>query len=226
MYVTVVLLVLAVHWLHSRKALLPQEYLAGAADEAVAGIAGGLSNTRRAGAQQRLRLAGDIPGAPAVKALLTQIPHDPGELIDPTRIAARQLARLNRIWSAPLALSLTIVWLTLQTVLTLVYLIALGLVALAEPGTQLNQTESFASIASGTGAAASAACVILAFARRRDASSAYSWLQRAILIDLLVTRVFAFALIQFGAIPSVLLDLAMLAVLAAAAKTVELGRKT
>ncbi|MBB5868773.1 hypothetical protein F4553_002152 [Allocatelliglobosispora scoriae] len=217
MYVVLVLLVLGMHWLHGRRPLQPAEYLASALDEAVAGVAGGLDDQRRDEARQRLALAGGLPGSAAVGDLLDQIPHDPSELIDPTRAVARRLRWLNRIWTAPMALSLTKGLLVLQTLATLVTLLVLGLIALLEPGEQIAEAESFATAASTAGATASAICVIIGTLRRkREPASALAWLQRAVLVDLLVTRVFAFALEEFAAVPSVLLDLAMLTVLGVA----------
>ena len=63
----------------------PAEYLAAAADQAVAGLAGGFSARETATrARWYLTRAGDVPGADEVRALLDSVEHDADELPDPS----------------------------------------------------------------------------------------------------------------------------------------------
>jgi hypothetical protein len=222
MYVTVVLLVLAVHWLHGRRPLRAAEYLAGAVDEAVAGVGRGLAPARRRTATDRLRRAGEIRGAAATEALLTELPEDTTELADPTGRVGRMVRTVGgRVFGSRLALRITLVLLLLETAGTLFSLAFVAVAAAVRSGEQLNSVSTFATGASTVGTVASAVCVIIGFAyRRRSRTAAYGWYQRAVLIDLLVTRVFAFALDEFAAVPALLLDLAMLAILGHARRTI------
>jgi hypothetical protein len=72
MYVFVVSLVLVVHLLHGRRPHHPSEHLAGAVDQAVAGVVGGFTPRRRAEVYAQLRRAAGAPGRDEARAALAQ----------------------------------------------------------------------------------------------------------------------------------------------------------
>src|SRR3954451_814619 len=68
MYVFVAALVLLVHLLHGRNPHHPSEHLAGAVDQAVAGVVGRFTPRRRAEVHAQLRRAAGAPGAEETRA--------------------------------------------------------------------------------------------------------------------------------------------------------------
>lgn len=126
----------------------------------------------------------------------------------------------RRLFGSRLALRITILLLLPVTAATLISLALVAVTATIRPGEQLNSVDTFATGASTAGTVASSVCVVVGFVlRRRNPATALGWYQRAVLVDLLVTRVFAFALDEFAAIVAVLIDLVMLAVLGRARRT-------
>jgi hypothetical protein len=94
MYVTLVVLVLGTDWLSRRVPRAPSEYLAGAADHAVAGLVGGLTLRSRREADRLLELGRDAPHAAELRALLDAIGHDESQVPDPIGAVARRLEAL------------------------------------------------------------------------------------------------------------------------------------
>jgi hypothetical protein len=69
-----------------------------------------------------------------------------------------------------------------------------------------------------------AICVVVGIRRlRQDPRSAYTWFERAVLIDLLLTQPFVVAADQFSALPSIIIDLLMLAAFGAAKTAARAG---
>jgi len=70
------------------------------------------------------------------------------------------------------------------------------------------------TVASTCTAAVSGVCVLIGLRlRKRNRYAAFRWMQRAVLIDLLLTRVLVFISNQFAAVPSLIIDLLLLATL-------------
>jgi hypothetical protein len=218
MYAIVVLITLLVHWLHGRKAPQPSEFLAAALAEATAATDGGLSDRRRERALELIALAGDQPGAIQADALVRAMPSSRKELGDPL-IALRR--RAQRIGTPIVALRslrrITIGLLVLVSFIELLTILTIAVLDLFVPGTLRHDDPNVASIGGAVSGSASALCVIRGlWCYRRDKATAFSWFQRALLIDLLVTQVFVVASDQFSALPPIVVDLVMLGVLSAA----------
>src|SRR5256885_7821890 len=79
MYVFVAGLVLLVHLLHGRRTHHPSEHLAGAVDQAVAGVVGGFTPRRRAEVHAQLRPAHGAAGVEEGRALVRVGTGDPVE---------------------------------------------------------------------------------------------------------------------------------------------------
>jgi hypothetical protein len=209
MYATIVVLVLAADWLHRRNPHHAREHLAGAADYAVSGIAGGLSTRARADAERLARLGRDAPQAAEVRALLAAIDHDDVELVDPIGAVARRSGEAVRGvvragWATGAALSLlasSVVLSFLAVLTTLEEARAAGVVWL-----------SFAALVS-IGLAALAGLRGLMWLRR-DRVVAFLWWRRAALLSLLLTQVAVFRFLPAQGMIGLALDLALLAVAA------------
>jgi hypothetical protein len=226
MYVFVACLVLAAHLVHGRRAQHPAEHLAAAADQAVAGVVGGFTPRRRAQVYAQLRRAEGAPGVDQVRALVRAVPTDPVELFDPLRLVnRRRLAhRLRRrLRARRMARILPVV--------TAVVLIGQIAYAVAQFGPELVERLSHGSDGSTAAAPAGPLPLVLGLAStlvcavmvalglrqiRRDTATAYRWFYRALLVNLLFTRVFEFDVEQFLATVSVLVDVVMLGLVTAA----------
>jgi hypothetical protein len=222
MYVTIILLVLVVQWIHGRRPLSPPELFIAALTAAAVGVTRGITPAERAQAIRRLDAAGDLPGAVEATAVVRALPEATRGRFNFSSLVGRMMARLRRIFRSKVAERLTVAIMVIQATLTLLTAALLGvgalLRALGVEGIVLETGDRVPAIISGTAAVASAICVVVGIVRlrRRRRASGYRWLQRAVLIDLLLTRVFEFAVNQFWTIPSVILDLVLLAVLALA----------
>jgi hypothetical protein len=222
MYVTIVLLVLVVQWIHGRRPLSPPELFIAALTTAAVGVTRGITPSERAQAIRRLDAAGDLPGAAEATAVVRALPEATKGRFNLSAIVGRVMARLRRIFRSKVAERLTVAIMVIQAAATLLTATLLGvgvlLRALGVQGIVLETGDRVPAIISGGAAIASAVCVVVGIVRlrRRRRASGYRWLQRAVLIDLLLTRVFEFAVNQFWTIPSVILDLVLLAVLALA----------
>jgi hypothetical protein len=214
MYVTIVALVLAVHWVHGRRPLSPPEIYIAALSTAAGGVATGLTADARDEALRRLASVEDLPGARYAAEMVRSLPDGKGERHDLTDLGAWLVARLRRMLGTRIAERATLLILLVQTFVTLLGVVAVAL-ALALDAADLEAEDTVPALIGGASAVAAALCVLVGVTRlrRRQRLAALRWLQRAVLIDLLLTRVFELAISQFGAIPSVVLDLLLLGTL-------------
>src|SRR6266487_5976711 len=193
MYVIVVSLVLLVHVMHGRRPHCPQEHLAAAVDQAVAGVAGGFTPLRRA------------------------------ELYAPIRLAdvRRRSRRLRRILYAPRAADV------LPTVTAAVLIVQVAyaaasfgprlLDAVTDPGAHRGPPGPVPLTLGLASTFVCAALVGIGITRlRRNNTAAFRWFNRALLVNLLFTRVFEFDVEQFLAAASVVVDVLLLGVVSAA----------
>lgn len=211
MYALFALLVLAVRAVHGRRIRDPREYLANAVDQAVDGVAGGLSHRGRVRAAAALAAAvpdddGPSPrGLAETRALLARCSADELELPSPV---AAGLAALRRGFTAAAAAR----WVTRAIVVLLV------VQALAAQGLflALNDGEGVALVGVLAGSVLSASFTVRGALRlRRDRTAAFRLFQHALLVSLLVTQVFQFAASEFGAVGGLLFDLGMLGLVSA-----------
>ncbi|HWS58896.1 MAG TPA: hypothetical protein VN257_10175 [Actinotalea sp.] len=208
-YLVVVALVLVAEALHGRGPHHPVEHLAGAADHAVAGLAGGFTPRARAQARDLLERAGPVRGAPEVAALLDVVDDDAAEVPNPVDIVGRGVVRAA-------ARLVTARWVPWATVLVLV-LTSLGAVvrglAVWIDGTDAAWWVVAGLLlgALGSSWAAVAGLVVV----RRDRLRGYLLFRRAAVVSLLVTQVFVFRLEEWSAAFGLLVDLAVLALVTA-----------
>ncbi|GAA4286533.1 hypothetical protein [Georgenia daeguensis] len=205
MYVTLVLVMLGADALHGRRAHHPTEYLAAAADHAVAGLAGGLSPERRAVAEDLLTRGREAAGAAETAALLRAVPSDDVEAPDPLDASARRLRALFRA-------VVTREWAT-RTTTALLAVVALGTVVTVVA--TWGQDPGWAEI----GAVASVGLSLVAGVRgwtllRSDRYRAFQWLRRAVLVNLLLTQVALFRIEPWAATLGLFLALLTLGVIA------------
>lgn len=207
-YLVVVLLVLVGEAVHGRVPHRPAEYLAAAADQAVAGLAGGFTPHARAQARRMLDRAGPERGAAEVAAVLDVVDDDAEEVPNPVAVVSAWLVRTSRrLMGARFAPAATVAVLLLSVVLTVLR----GLVAWAGSGLDW-------WVAAGMLAGAGASTVLAVWglaAVRRDRARAYLRFRRAVLVSLLVTQFFVFLAEQFAAVWGLLVDLAVLALVEA-----------
>jgi hypothetical protein len=231
MYVFVACLVLAAHLVHGRRAQHPAEHLAAAADQAVAGVVGGFTPRRRAQVYAQLRRAEGAPGVDEVRALVRAVPTDPVELFDPLRLVNRRRLA-HRLRRRLRARRMT----RFLPVVTAVVLIGQVAYAIAQFGPELLDRLSRGtpgSTAAGApagplplvlGLVSTLACAVMVAIGlrriRRDTTAGYRWFYRALLVNLLFTRVFEFDVEQFLATVSVLVDVVMLGLVTAALSVV------
>jgi hypothetical protein len=211
MYVVIVLLVLGVQFLSTRRPIDPREHLANAVDHAVEGVAGGLSRRRLAQASERLRDAGDaVPGKAETRALLAACPADEVELPTPVDSTWRALLRgFDKLATHPWAPRVAVGVLILQ---------ALGAPGIAA-GITLQRDQLLTEvpvIGVAAGSLLSATFTLRGALRlRKDRARAVRLFELAVLTSLLVTQVFQFAGTQFAAVGGMLLDLTLLGLLGA-----------
>ncbi|SNT59329.1 hypothetical protein SAMN05421812_111161 [Asanoa hainanensis] len=218
MYVVIVLLVLTIHAVHGRRPLSPRELYAAALTSAAAGVTNGMTDHSRKMALRRINAAGDLPGAPAAAALVQQIPRGRDERYDVSQAGSRVAARIARVLRTRPAMITTIVLLLIQAVSTLgIALLILSTFLAREAGANavLVFDDPVPTAIGGASSIVAAACVVYGLVRLRQGRrvTGFRWMQRAVLIDLLLTRVFEFATYQFAAIPALVVDLLLLAAL-------------
>lgn len=208
-YATVVGLVLLGEALHGRREHRPEERVAGAADHAVAGLVGGLTERTRTEAHALLERADGVRGAAEVRALLDAVEQDDTELPNPIdRVAAWVVHALRRMVSARWVPWLTVGVLLLTTALT----VGRGLLAWA----QGEDVPGWIVTALIVSAGVSALTALLGLAVvRRDRPRGYRLFRRAVLVSLLVTQVFVFRLEEWAATAGLVADLLVLGVVVA-----------
>jgi hypothetical protein len=226
MYVFVAGLILVAHLVHGRRPHHPAEHLAAAVDQAVAGVVGGFTPRRRVQVYAQLRRAAGAPGVDQVRALVRVVPTDPVELFGPLRLVNRRLVnrrrRAHRL-RRRLRVGRTVGILPFVTAAVLVGQV---IYAFVQFGSELldrltHGTVRYAATAASPGwlplvlgLGSTLVCTVLVTLGlrhiRRNTAAAYRWFYRALLVNLLFTRVFQFAIEQFLATVSVLVDVVLL----------------
>lgn len=222
MYLVVVGLVLTVQAVHGRRPHHPAEHLAGVVDEAVAGVAGGLTPARRQEITGRLERAAGAPGHPETVALVEAIPDDPYEFFDPVRyvnplrVFTRLRRRVRHRRGAARALTLIVVLVmlaqTISAVLEFAIHAAIRFSHEGVPPGPLPPGEAVGVIAT---ALATVPFVIGLVRLRGNRAAAFTWFFRSVLVNVLLTRVIEFDVAQFVTTIHVVVDLALLAVIGA-----------
>jgi hypothetical protein len=216
MYVTIVVLVLAVQAVHGRRPLSAGEQYVAALQTAASGVGAGLDPHDRDIALRRLAVAKDLPASAEAAALLRALPAGRGDRY--ARTGARVSRRVGAVLRSRAVRRVAIVVLVIQTSVTVLVLgvvgLAVGLRAAGVPDVTLDLGDPVPTAVSLGTSALSAVCVAVGLVRlrRRRRVAGYRWMQRAVLIDLLLTRVVVFVENQFAAVPSVVIDLVLLGV--------------
>jgi hypothetical protein len=225
MYVVVVLFLLAIQWVHGRHRPYPQELLSGAMNEAVAGASGGISDVRRGRALALARAAGDEPGAAETVALLRALPRSTKEPGDPLTWVGDKVRRIGGAFVRKRWLRITVVTvLCISSALSLVTAVATLVIEFFLPESIKHDAHAGLSVWGSIPAILAVICVVIGIRRlRRNPTSGYAWFERAVLIDLLLTQPVVVAADQFSALPSIVIDLVMLAVLGAAKAAAQTG---
>jgi hypothetical protein len=208
-YAVIVVLLLLGEVLNGRRPHVGVEYLAAAADRAVAGLAGGFTPRARAQARDLLLRAGDARGGQQVAALLDAVEDDGLEVPNPiAAVSGAVVAMTRRLVSARWVATATVAVLLLSSVGS----VARGLVAWA--GDTAIGWWVIAGMLGGavvsTGFALAGLVVV-----RRDRHDGYVLFRRAVLVSLLVTEVFVFRLEQWTAVTGLVVDLLVLGLVAA-----------
>lgn len=208
-YAVVVTLVVISEALHGRLPHDPREYLAGAVDQAVAGVAGGLTPRARAEARSLVGRAGDARGAREAQALLDAIDDDPTELPNPINAVGAAVVRVTH----RLVAARWVPWLTVALlVASLVGSVAMGLAAwwggADQPGWVV-----VGLLVSAAGATALAGWGLLVV--RQDRREGYLRFRWAVLVSLLVVQVFVFRLREWSAVAGLVVELAVAGLVAA-----------
>jgi hypothetical protein len=224
MYVVLAGLVLVVHLMHGRRPHHPSEHLAAAVDQTVAGVVGGFTPRRRTEVHAQLRRARGAPGVDEARALVRAVPDDPVELLRPVRLVnVRRLGhRLRRrLGTGRLARHLPAI-----TAAVLVAQVGYAVASFGPPllarltGPASARLGPPGALPLALGLVSTLACgalvVVGLVVVRRDRTAGYRWFHRALLVNLLFTRVFQFDVEQFLASVSVLVDVVMLAVVTVA----------
>ncbi|MFS0705387.1 hypothetical protein AB6N23_12765 [Cellulomonas sp. 179-A 9B4 NHS] len=207
-YATVVALGLVVEALHGRRARDPREALAGAVDDAVAGVVGGFTPDARRRAWRRLEEAGDVRGATEVAALLRAVPEDHEELPDPVAAVARgTVSALHVLVRARFVPWVAVVALVGTAGITMTR----GLLGWQDLG-GLWWVAAGAVVSAVVGVAFA---VVGLLRVTRDAVDGYRWFRRSVLVSLLVTQFFLFRLSEWDASWGLLVDLLLLGVVSA-----------
>jgi hypothetical protein len=208
-YATVVGLGLLAEALHGRRDPDPREELAGAVDEAVAGVVGGFTPSARRRAEAHLRHAGDVHGAAQARALVDSIAEDDVALPDPvgavSSFAVRVLHTLIKARFVP--------WLA---VLVLLGSSAFTIARAVTGWWSGDGSPAWVLVGALVAAAASGVlCVVGLLRVGGDAIEGYLWFRRAVIVSLLVTQFFLFRLSQWDASWGLLVDLLVLGLVAA-----------
>ncbi|MGV8979258.1 MAG: hypothetical protein ACOH17_14570 [Cellulomonas sp.] len=210
-YVVVVLLVLLGEVLHGRgdRARDPNELLAAAVDQAVAGLAGGFSVRARHRARELVDAAGDVHGSREVRALLDLVEDDARELPDVIGAVSGYVVRSTR----RLVRARWVPWITVAVLsLTGAATVGAGLAAWAA-GSGIPAWVVAGMLLSGLG---SLVCSIIGLVRvGRSREDGYVWFRRAVLVSLLLTQIFLFRLVQWAATAGLAIDLVLLGLIAA-----------
>ncbi|WP_432544247.1 hypothetical protein [Kineococcus sp. SYSU DK002] len=204
MYVVFTGFVVGAHVWRRRVPPADDERVANAAHVLVDGLAGRLSEHRRAEALHSLEKVGDVPGAAQVRDLLRTVPTR--EPAVPQRLEGlwlRVAEGFGRVSSSRFALPVMGFLLFTQVAWAL-----LVLVWLLRSGTP--HGVSVAGVLLGTAASVVFTTTGLWQGRRRGRRAAVESFQRSVLTSLLLTQVFLFAASQFAATAGLVGDLVLL----------------
>lgn len=214
-YAVVVTLVVVAEALHGRRPHDPREHLAGAVDQAVAGVAGGFTPRARADARRLVERAGEVAGAREARALLDAVGDDPRELPNPIHSVGAAVVRVTH----RLVAARWVPWITVAVlVASLVASVGMGLAAwwggADQPGWVV-----VGLLLSAAGATALAAWGLLVV--RRDRREGYLRFRWAVLVSLLVVQVFVFRLREWSAVAGLLVELVVAGLVAAELQQME-----
>ena len=208
-YAVVVGLVLLAEVLHGRRPHDPREYLAGAVDHAVAGVAGGFTPVTRDRARSLADRAGGVPGAAEVRALLDAVVDDPDELPNPIATVSAAVVRASQ----GLAARRWVPWATVGLlVASLVGSAGTGLAAWGG-GADVPGWIVVGLLTSGFAAVGLAAWGL--WLVRRDRRAGYLRFRWAVLVSLLVVQVFVFRVREWSAVTGLLAELVVLGLVGA-----------
>lgn len=218
-YVVLMLLALFINALHGHRQRHRAEYLAGALDQTIAGVAGGFTRERRAAAQQLLARASGAVGAAEATALLAAIPEDPYELADPLQ-AVRTFKRrfFDRLVRQRLVRIAAVVVLVVESGYVVQGLGAQLYHRLIGGGVDLaivqaNSVSTAILLLGTVTATATGVLVVIGLIRLAiNPAAAFGFFHHALLVNLLLTRVFQFEIQQFATTLFVVVDLLLLAV--------------
>lgn len=216
-YVVVVALVLVAEALHGRRPHQPEEHLAAAADQAVAGLVGGFSPGARRRAHELLDRAAGVRGADEVAAVLEVVEHDRSELPNPVAAVSTWLVRTSRRVVSVRAVPRVTVAVLLATAAGTV---ARGLVAWAAGEDAGWWVVTGVLLGAGVTTAVAVRGLVVV---RGDRYAGYLLFRRAVLVSLLVTQVFVFRLEQWAAVTGLALDLVVLVLVGAELSQLEPG---
>ncbi|WP_238402661.1 hypothetical protein [Cellulomonas sp. H30R-01] len=217
-YATVVALGLVAEALHGRRALDRREALAGAVDDAVAGVVGGFTGHARARAESRLAAAGDVAGAKETRALLRSVVEDHEELPDVVEAVSRGAVRVLHV----------LVRARFVPLLAVVLLVATATVSVMRGLLAWGDLGGLWWVAAGavvSGLVGAAFAVVGLLQVRSDAVQGYRWFRRAVLVSLLVTQFFLFRLSEWDASWGLLVDLVVLGVVSAELEVLRRNRE-
>ncbi|MGH3544460.1 MAG: hypothetical protein ACRDPW_00785, partial [Mycobacteriales bacterium] len=220
MYVVIVLLVLGINTVHGRRPHHSSEYLAGALDQAVAGIAGGFTTERRVAAQRLVERGSGAVGAAETAAVIRAVPSDLYELADPLQsvceLKRRLFDRFVRLRTVRIVAIVLLVVESVYVVQGLGLQLYERLLTVEIVGADSGSTESGSTVGLvlGTVAAVVAGVLVVIGLIRlpADLGAGFGFFHHALLVSLLLTRVFQFEIEQFTTVLFVLLDLVLLAV--------------
>ncbi|MBA3489486.1 MAG: hypothetical protein H0T78_08065 [Longispora sp.] len=213
-YVTIVALILATHFMHRSRPLQASERLANAVYQAVTGVASGLSAHRLAGAQQHLEAAKSVPGSVEVHILLTELPVGEDDYF--IRATRTIQAKAERVFESRTVMGFTISLIVIQAVAGVISAAVTLTQIVFYPHLLATGGDRILVILMSVSAAASTICLLIGLARfRNERMVAIDWFQRAVLIDLLVTQLLDSTISGFRAVFFVFVGLFVLAILAA-----------
>jgi hypothetical protein len=208
-YAVVIVLLLVGEALHGRRPHAPRELLAGAADHAVAGLAGGFTPRARADAYSLLDRAGPVTGSGEVRALLGAVDDDPSELPNPIAAVSGIVVRTMR----RLVTARWVPWVTVGVlVVSLVGTVVTGLVAWGS-GADVPGWVVVGLLVSAAVAVAIAGWGLVEV--RSDRVRGYLRFRSAVLVNLLVTQVFVFRIQEWSATVGLLVALMVLGLVTA-----------
>lgn len=214
-YAVVVLLVVVAEALHGRLPHDRREYLAGAVDQAVSGVAGGFTPRTRAEARRLVERAGDVRGAREARALIDAIVEDDSELPNPIHaVGARVVAVSHRLIRTRWVPTVTVAVL----VASLVGSVGTGLAAWWG-GADVPGWVVVGLIVSALGAVALAGWGL--WVVRYDHRGGYLRFRWAVLASLLVVQVFVFRLREWSAVWGLVVELVVAGVVAAELQQIE-----